>query len=58
MLLNGIGWGMVRFLWGQAVAIHPSHICQIGESDQGLIVWPSNPLCLPHGCSNVIRKIN
>ena len=22
------------------VLIHPSHICQIGESDQGLIVWP------------------
>lgn len=30
------------------VLVHPSHICQIGESDQGLIVWPSNPQPLPH----------
>ena len=30
------------------VLFHPSHVCQIGESDQGLIVWPSNPQPLPH----------
>ena len=35
---------------GQAL-FHPSHICQIGESDQGLIVWPSNRQPLPHGSS-------
>ena len=42
---------------GQAL-FHPSHICQIGESDQGLIVWPSNRQPLPHGSSDVISKIN
>ena len=30
------------------VLVHPSHICQIGESDQDPIVWPSNPQPLPH----------
>jgi hypothetical protein len=33
------------------VLFHPSHICQFGESDQGLIVWPSNRQPLPHGSS-------
>ena len=33
------------------VLVHPSHICQVGESDQGLIVWPSNRQPLPHGSS-------
>ena len=40
------------------VLVHPPHICQIGESDQGLIIWPSNSLHLPHGLSDVIAEIN
>ena len=40
------------------VLFHPSYLCQIGESDQGLIVWLSNSLRLPRGWSGVIMEID